>query len=170
MANRNVIYEACFEDYLRQAGIPYVAVDEAKKAIFAGVHLKSFDFVVYSRTGPNLLADVKGRRFPYRGGRRWENWVTRDDLNSLAQWEQVFGSGFAGLLVFCYYLTKDGEAERFEIVHTFRGESYGLVGVYRKAYMAACQTRSPAWGTVGVPTAAFRSLVRPVAAYFGGGT
>ncbi len=116
MANRNVIYEACFEDYLRQAGIPYVAVDEAKKAIFAGVYLKSFDFVVYSRAGPNLLVDVKGRRFPYRGGRRWENWATRDDLDSLARWEEVFGSGFAGLLVFCYHLVGDGEEGK----HSFR--------------------------------------------------
>ena len=59
MANRKVIYEACFEDYLRTAGVPYVAVDEAKKALFAGVRLKSFDFVVYSASGTNLLVDVK---------------------------------------------------------------------------------------------------------------
>ena len=71
MANRKVIYEACFEDYLRTAGVPYVAVDEAKKALFAGVRLKSFDFVVYSASGANLLVDVKGRRFPYeRAGNR----------------------------------------------------------------------------------------------------
>jgi hypothetical protein len=165
MANRSVIYEACFEDYLRAAGIPYVAVDEAKKAIFAGVRLKSFDFVVYSRAGPNLLVDVKGRRFPYKGGRRWENWATRDDLESLARWEEVFGSGFAGLLVFCYHLLGDAEAEGFDVVHRFRGESYALVGVYRSAYVSACRTRSRAWGTVSVPTAAFRGMVRPVVAF-----
>ncbi len=167
MANRNIIYEACFEDYLRAAGIPYVAVDEAKKAIFAGVHLKSFDFVVYSRTGPNLLVDVKGRRFPYRGGRRWENWATRDDLDSLARWEEVFGSGFAGLLVFCYHLAGEGEDGAFDVVHRFRGESYGLVAVYRSAYVEACRTRSRAWDTVSVPTAAFRGMVRPVVDFCG---
>ncbi len=165
MANRNVIYEACFEDYLREAGLPYVAVDEAKKAIFAGVHLKSFDFVVYSGAGPNLLVDVKGRRFPYRGGRRWENWATRDDLESLARWEEVFGSGFAGLLVFCYHLTREGEEDAFQSVHRFRGESYGLVGVYRSAYVGVCRTRSRAWGTVSVPTATFRGMARPIAAF-----
>jgi len=168
MANRNVIYEACFEDYLRSAGIPYVAVDEAKKAIFAGVRLKSFDFVVYSREGPNLLVDVKGRRFPYRGGRRWENWATRDDLDSLARWEEVFGSGFAGLLVFCYHLIGDGEAGAFGVVHRFRGEAYGLVGVYRSVYVGACRTRSRAWDTVSVPTAAFRRMVHPVTEFCGG--
>ena len=165
MANRKVIYEASFEDYLRSAGIPYVAVDEAKKAIFDGVQLKSFDFVVYSKAGPNLLVDVKGRQFPYRGGRRWENWTTREDLECLARWEEVFGSGFAGLLVFCYHLTEVQEAAKFEVVHHFRGEYYGLVGVYRSAYADACRTRSPSWGTVSVPTAEFRRLVRPIASF-----
>jgi len=165
MANRRIIYEACFEDYLRGAGIPYVAVDEAKKAIFADVHLKSFDFVVYSRAGPNLLVDVKGRQFPYAGGRRWENWATQEDLSSLARWEEVFGSGFAGLLVFCYHLLEGAEAEAFDVVHGFRGESYALVGVYRSAYVHACRTRSAAWDTVTVPTAAFRTMVRPMTAF-----
>ena len=44
------------------AAFPYVAVDEAKKALFANAQLKSFDFVVYSKNGPNLLVDVKGRK------------------------------------------------------------------------------------------------------------
>jgi hypothetical protein len=168
MADRTVIYEACFEDYLRKAGIPYVAVDEAKKALFAGVQLKSFDFVVYSSSGPNLLVDVKGRLFPYerQGARRWwENWTTRDDLDSLARWEGVFGSGFAGLVVFCYHLKVPEGKERFAVVHEFRGEWFGLVGVYRKAYADASRLRSRAWGTVSVPTAAFRALIRPVTAF-----
>lgn len=169
MANRNVIYEACFEDYLRASGVPYVAVDEAKKALFAGVRLKSFDFVVYSRTGPNLLVDVKGRRFPYHGsgGRRyWENWTTEDDLGCLRRWEEVFGTGFTGLFVFCYHLTEAEAAERFEVVHGFRGEGFGLVGVYRSAYAAACRPRSRSWGTVSMPTAAFREAVEPVSRFF----
>ena len=169
MANRKVIYEACFEDYLRTAGVPYVAVDEAKKALFAGVRLKSFDFVVYSATGTNLLVDVKGRRFPYKvggGRRRLENWTTREDLESLAQWEEVFGSGFAGLLAFCYHLMRPEAAEAFEVVHLFRGEYYALMGVFRSAYAAAARPRSRAWDTVSVPTRTFRELARPIRAFF----
>jgi hypothetical protein len=145
-----------------------VAVDEAKKALFAGVRLKSFDFVVYSATGTNLLVDVKGRRFPYEraGSHRWENWTTREDLESLAQWEEVFGSGFAGLLAFCYHLMHPEAAEGFEVVHLFRGEYYALVGVYRDAYAAAARPRSRAWNTVSVPTRTFRELVRPIRAFF----
>ncbi len=39
-------YEEAFEDYLRGAGRPYVAVDDAKRAVFSGAHIKSFDFLV----------------------------------------------------------------------------------------------------------------------------
>ncbi|MBM4019628.1 MAG: hypothetical protein FJ288_15125 [Planctomycetes bacterium] len=166
--NRKVTYEACFEDYLRSAGVPYVAVDEAKKALFAGVQLKSFDFVVYSSSGPNLLVDVKGRRFGARRprGGHLENWATRDDLGSLARWEEVFGSGFAGLLVFCYHCGGPEAAGRFEVVHLFRGEYYGLLGVCRNRYAESCRPRSAAWDTVSVPAAVFRELARPVAAFF----
>jgi len=169
MANRQVIYEACFEDYLRSAGVPYVAVDEAKKALFAGVRLKSFDFVVYSAGGPNLLVDVKGRKYARRASRgpgRLENWATREDLDSLARWENVFGSGFAGLLVFCYHLQDPAAAAGFEVVHLFRGEYFGLVAVRRGDYAEACRVRSRAWDTVSVPTAQFRGMIRPVASYF----
>ena len=48
MAHRSVHYEAAFEDYLRAKGWPYVAIDEAKKTVFAGASIKSFDFLVYS--------------------------------------------------------------------------------------------------------------------------
>jgi len=58
MADRTIHYEAAFEGFLRDRGIPCVAVDEAKKALFANARLKSFDFVVYSKNGPNLLVDV----------------------------------------------------------------------------------------------------------------
>ncbi|HUU32069.1 MAG TPA: HYExAFE family protein [Phycisphaerae bacterium] len=164
MANRKVIYEAGFEDYLRTVGVPYVAVNEAKKAILAGVQLKSFDFVVYSSTGPNLLVDVKGRRFAACSGRggRLENWATRDDLDSLARWQEVFGSGFAALLVFCYHVIRPEAASRFEVVHLFRGNYFGLVGVYRDAYAGACRRRSLAWDTVSVPTAEFGKMIRPI--------
>ena len=94
--HRRVHYEAAFEDYLRHKAIPYVAVDEAKKAIFGSESLKSFDFVLYSEKGANLLVDVKGRKYPdaipgmKRGASRaWENWITKSDLDGLNEWERV---------------------------------------------------------------------------------
>src|SRR5712664_3037322 len=99
MADRMVHYEAAFEHYLREHGIPYVAVDEAKKALFSNAKLKSFDFVVYSKNGPNLLIDVKGRQLRNSTGKRgFETWATKRDVLDLMQWEQVFGEGFKAVL------------------------------------------------------------------------
>ncbi|MGQ0628326.1 MAG: HYExAFE family protein [Phycisphaerales bacterium] len=60
--------ERAFESYLRARRIPYVAVNEARRALLpleaaspADDRLKSFDFVVYGRDR-NLLVEVKGRR------------------------------------------------------------------------------------------------------------
>lgn len=90
-------YEAAFEDYLRKNGLPYIAVDEAKKALFAGAKLKSFDFVVYRPTGQNLLVDVKGRLCPLRKSTTLQNWTTREDIDDLRQWQEIFGDGFSAV-------------------------------------------------------------------------
>ena len=103
--------------------------------------------------------------FVARGG-RLENWTTHEDLDSLARWESVFGSGFAAVLVFCYHLQRPEAAARFEAVHFFRNEYFGLVGVYRNVYAEACRPRSRAWDTVSVPSARFRELIRPIASFF----
>jgi len=70
MGQRRHHYERAFEDYLRSRDIPYVSVNEARKAILPPpaepATLKSFDFVVYNQSGVNLLVDVKGRRVAAR--------------------------------------------------------------------------------------------------------
>ncbi len=64
MANRDNHYEAAFEAYLRSRGVPYVAVDEAKRSVLSdGGSIKSLDFIV-SAPAATWLVDVKGRRFP----------------------------------------------------------------------------------------------------------
>ena len=114
MAQRRHHYERAFENYLRSRRIPYIAVDEAKKTLLpdrapfrvgsesgdGGLTLKSFDFVIYGER-TNFLVDVKGRRVPRnltsptaRG--RLESWVTQDDVDSMRQWERLFGQGFEG--------------------------------------------------------------------------
>ena len=39
-----------------------------------------------------------------RGRRPWENWVTTDDLDGLARWQEMFGPGFRAILAFAYAL------------------------------------------------------------------
>ena len=171
MAHRNIHYEAAFEDYLRSRGLPYVAVDEAKKAIFAGASLKSFDFLVYSQSGPNLLADVKGRKFPdstpgRRGGSRaWENWVTRQDVEGLVEWERVFGADFQAVLVFAYWLQGPPQRAPFEDVHVFRQKHYAFVGIRLADYVTAARPRSARWQTIAMPSAEFARQATDVAMF-----
>ena len=161
----HIHYEAAFEDYLRGRQIPYVAVDEAKRAAFRDAKLKSFDFIVYSDTSTNWLVDVKGRRWAARAKQRkpaWENWVTQNDLDGLEQWERVFGVGFGALFVFAYWLRKQAEPPP-EIVHVFRDERYVFVGVTAAEYRLHARVRSPKWGTVNLPAAEFARHARPLA-------
>ncbi len=160
----HIHYECAFEDCLRSQQIPYVAVDEAKKAIFRDARLKSFDFIVYSSNQTNWLADIKGRRWFRRGQQTkpaWENWVTQEDLDGLQAWEEVFGPGFAGLLVFAYWLEPDAQPPP-EIVHVFRQQRYVFAGVPLEDYRVHARVRSPKWGTVNMPTAEFARHVRPL--------
>ena len=61
MVIRRNHYDAAFEAYLRAQKIPYVAVDEKRRALAKDASIKSLDFIVYASQGPNLLIDVKGR-------------------------------------------------------------------------------------------------------------
>lgn len=162
---RHIHYEAAFEDCLRTHGIPYVAVDEAKRAAFRDARLKSFDFVVYARGSANWLVDIKGRSYSTRrrdGRASWVNWATLEDLDALEQWETLFGHGFRALLVFAYRL-RDDVSPPPEITHTFRDHRYVFAGVPVDTYRTHATLRSPKWGTVNMPPAEFAQQVRPLA-------
>lgn len=162
---RHIDYEQAFEDFLQTRQVPYVAVDEAKRAAFRDAKLKSFDFIVYSSGGTNWLVDIKGRRWAARRGNgrpTWQNWVTQADVDGLHQWQGVFGMGFGALLVFAYRLDAPGEPPG-EVVYHFRGARYVFAGVPVEVYRLHARVRSPKWGTVSLPVRAFAEHVRPIA-------
>jgi hypothetical protein len=164
MADRSNHYEAAFEAYLRSRGVPYVAVDEARRALFAEVRLKSLDFIVYSRQGKNLLVDVKGRRFPSGAGRSrhlWESWATQEDTESLVRWEEVFGADFQAVLAFAYNIVDERYRERFADRFEYRSRQYGFIAIALEHYRAHMKVRSPGWGTVSLPGRVLRDHSRP---------
>ncbi|NOX57707.1 MAG: HYExAFE family protein [Planctomycetes bacterium] len=168
MTRRHIHYEAAFEDYLRSRGQPYVAVDEQRKAIFAGSRVKSFDFLVYRETGQTWLVDVKGRQFPYHHEgrkRHWENWITREDIDGLSQWQSTFGEGFVSMLVFAYHLTEPNAHQPTHHIHPFRDCAYAFMCVSLDEYKDACRERSAKWDTVSVATARFKAMVQPIQCY-----
>ena len=169
MAQRRHHYDRAFEAYLRAKRMPYIAVDEAKKALLPGggsleqgAALKSFDFVVYA-PGVNLLVDVKGRKVAGGpGSPRLESWATRDDVASLRTWAELFGAGFEAALVFVYWCEQMPRSALFEEVFEQDGRWYALRSVGVDAYERAMTRRSERWGTVHVAREAFERISSPL--------
>ena len=162
--NRDNHYEAAFEAFLRARRLPYIAVDEARRSLVADGSLKSLDFIVSPPGQPSWLVDVKGRRFPSGDEHHqyWKNWSTRDDLRSLAAWQQHFGPGFCPLLVFAYHLVADRSPLPREELFEFRGGHYGFLGVRLADYVPHARPLSDSWDTVTMPTGLFRRAARPL--------
>lgn len=176
MAQRRFHYEKAFEHYLRANGIPYVAVDEAKRALegkAAKLPLKSFDFVVYSEQGPNLLVDVKGRKHTPRKRRSaggmtvrssggLQNWVTRDDVECLERWAGIFGDGFEPAFAFLFWCDAQPPDALFLEVFEFSEKWYAVLALRLADYTPHMKQRSAKWDTVSVPAAAFTKAARPL--------
>jgi hypothetical protein len=172
MTKRENHYEAAFEAYLRERRTPYVAVDESRRSLSDGLSLKSLDFIVSPTRAPGdsrpaWLVDVKGRLFPAGSQNKqyWKNWSTRDDLDSMASWERLFGAGFAGLFVFAYAIVGDRSPVVAEELYAFRGRTYGFVGIRFADYCRSARPLSQRWDTVAMPAAEFRRLAAPMAAF-----
>ena len=168
--DRSNHYEAAFEGYLQAHRLCYVAVDETRRAMLGDLRVKSLDFIVHGENGARLLVDVKGRRFPagpvHRQRRVWECWSTQEDLDGLARWAELFGSGYQGLLVFTYHLRHNIVLpDDLEDLWKFRGRSYLMRAIDADDYRAHVRCRSPKWGTVGLPGAFFRELAQPFRAF-----
>jgi hypothetical protein len=167
MAKRDNHYEAAFEAFLRCRQIPYVAVDEKKRALLGDASLKSLDFIVSTPLGTSWLVDVKGRRFPTGEQKQyWKNWSTRDDVRSLTAWERLFGRSFSGLFVFAYEVVGDRAPVSPDQLFEFGGRLYGFVGVRLADYAAQAHAISSAWDTLAMPTNRFRAVAAPVDEFF----
>lgn len=182
MAQRRFHYEQAFEHFLRANRVPYVAVDEAKKALMPAADkskakqapasgqpaaaLKSFDFVVYAPQR-NLLVDVKGRMFGSQASanpqssRRFESWVTQDDVDSLTHWQSLFGTDFRAVFIFAYCLRQQPPDALFEELFAFGDRWYALREINLDDYRKAMVNRSGKWQTVHVPAEAFTKISRP---------
>lgn len=180
MAQRRHHYERAFERYLRRHRIPYVSVDEAKKALlpqranFATKDdqaapwntLKSFDFVVYAPDA-NFLVEVKGRKVPRslhattRANARLECWVTQQDVDSLRIWQSLFGPGFCAVFVFLYWCQNEPPAPLFQETFACDNRWYALRAVTVDDYAQHMRVRSPRWQTVYLPAKDFEALSQP---------
>lgn len=165
MVLRRNHYDAAFEEYLRTSQIPYVAVDEKRRALVQNASIKSLDFIVYSKQGPNLLIDVKGRTeiSPNQNNkRRWENWATIEDVRGLQQWQQIFGDDFISSLVFAYQLPSNSFSNNLEKLFAYKENLYAFYLVTIDEYQSKMKPRSPSWQTVFLHQQDFHEIRQPV--------
>ena len=81
---RKYPFREVVERFLRNNGVPYINVDEAKRALFAGAKLRSFHFVVYFQNKKNWLLHTAQMRKELR--------------EDMKQWVEIFGDGFIGVI------------------------------------------------------------------------
>jgi hypothetical protein len=172
--DRSNHYEAAFEAYLQWHRLCYVAVDETRRTWLGDLRVKNLDFIIHSDWGAHLLVDVKGRSFGSgpedRPRRVWECWSTRDDVDGLERWAELFGPTYRGLLVFIYHLWPGVcLPEDTDDLWTWRGRRYLLRAVAVDDYRRHMRVRSPKWRTVALPRAVFRRLVQPFYHFTGPG-
>jgi hypothetical protein len=165
MGQRHNHYEAAFEEWVREARIPYVMVDEKRRALADGGSMKSLDFILSRPGRENLLVDVKGRKYPgsHRSdGGKWTNWAHQEDLHCMLEWEQLFGSGFRALLVFAYEVLHPEKYPELEPYFAFRNRYYSFFGVWADDYRARDRLISPSWETVGLTADEYRAVRFPL--------
>jgi hypothetical protein len=152
-------YEKAFESWLVDNRIKYTAIDQSKRAAFGKVKLKSFDFLLYRKNKPVIIAEVKGRTFKgtsFEKLSRFECWVLADDVEGLLQWQKVFGDEHEAYFIFAYNIENidvdfDGRA-----VQEWANRRYVFLAIKLDDYRRFMKLRSPKWRTVTLAAEDFR--------------
>ena len=87
--------------------------------------------------------------------------MTREDIDDLRQWEEIFGEGFAAIFLFMYHWPERPETSPFPDVFSFQERWYATLAISVVDYRGSMKNRSEKWGTVHLPTAEFRRLAKP---------
>lgn len=155
-------FERAFEAWLLDNRVEFVGVDQHKRAHFTRNKIKSFDFLIYPRSGDPaaVIAEVKGRKFSgaaATGLKSVPSWVMMDDVRGLLQWEEIFGSGYRAVFVFIYELARpDADTDGRE-AFTFEGRRYFGLCVRLDDYRRCMRQRSRKWQTMHLPAADLRT-------------
>jgi hypothetical protein len=152
-------YERAFENWLSCSSIQHIVVDERRRAALGRAKLKSFDFLLYPPNGQIVIAEVKGRAFKgvsFAKLAGFECWVTADDIDSLANWQQVFGPTHTAVFIFAYKIENiDVDFDGRE-VFDYDTDRYVFFAVTLDDYRQFMKRRSPKWQTLTLPADKFR--------------
>ena len=152
-------YEKAFGNWLNDNRVNYIAVDEQKRAALGKANLKSFDYLLNLPNQPTIIAEIKGRKFKGTNLAKltgFECWVTADDIDGLASWQEVLGAGHCAAFIFAYKIENvDVDFDGRE-AYDFGGITYMFFCIRLDDYRKFMKTRSPKWQTVTIPADKFR--------------
>ena len=156
-------YESAFEELLRLLKVHHLRIDESRRTLVKDHSLKSMDFLVTTSQDYHLLIDVKGRQFPGSQGKgsKWTNWVFRDDVESMLQWQSAFGDPFRSAFLFTYQLTRNDCLEELESRFECDEKIYAFYLVWVDEFQTAMQLVSPSWQTFALPRSEYQKFRIP---------
>lgn len=159
-------YENAVEAYLIQNNIPFIATNENKKVSYNDGKLKNFDMVLPGKR--MLMVDIKGRKFGYEStpGNVWENWILKDDAESLKIWSSVSSENQQAFLLYAFCFPDTGAAlpPCFKNnTFSFGDKAYAFFTISIEDYISNSKQRSLKPPTVCVSRKLFATLVRPLA-------
>jgi len=152
-------YERAFESWLREHRVEYVHADEHERIGPGPQSVKNFDALLYLGPQRCVIVEVKGRTFhgaSLTGLKGLECWVTRDDVESLATWQQALGPDHEAVFVFAYRLEQPDVDLDGREAFSFGSDRYVFFYVSLGDYRCHMRRRSPKWRTVTLPADAFR--------------
>jgi hypothetical protein len=152
-------YERAFGNFLIDNRIQYIAVDEQKRAALGRSNIKSFDYLLYPYNQQVIIAEIKGRRFKGTSFAKlagFECWVTADDVEGLANWQQIFSRGHTAVFIFAYRIESIDVDFDGRQIYDFDGHRYIFFAVPLEDYRRFMVLRSPKWRTVTLPADKFR--------------
>jgi hypothetical protein len=165
-------YERAFENWLIDNRVQHIVIDERRRAALGRAKLKSFDFLLYPPNGQVIIAEVKGRAFKGTSFAKlvgFECWVTAEDIDSLTNWQQVFGAGHIAVFVFAYKMENiDVDFDGREVFN-YDSDKYIFFAVKLDDYRKFMKRRSPKWQTVTLPADKFRQCAVQIYEFLLGG-
>ncbi len=164
--NAGIAYERAFAGWLGEHKAAWQAVDQSRRKRIARRRIKSFDFAFCADGRSLTLADVKGRIFrgdSLAGKKGLQCWVTQEDVEGLARWQEQLNRKVdtEAVFVFAYRLEQaDIDADGMNI-YEYEDNRYVFLAVRLEDYRQACRPRSRRWNTVFLSTEQFRHLAVP---------
>lgn len=152
-------YERAFENWLIDNRIKYELVDEHKRTNFGQSDIKSFDFLLYPKQKPVIIAEIKGRTFKGTSLAKmsgFECWVTIGDIEGLTRWQRIFGDGHQATFVFAYKMKNIDVDFDGRDYFDFDSNKYLFFCIRLQDYRKFMKRRSSKWQTLTLPAERFR--------------